>query len=433
MESTQSTTTAKFDADFLSLEHNHASVHAVSLADGFEMVFIEQYPDPVAAASVSTVQMFKAQGGTATAGLTITEMSNAGTVSRLVAHNTSEHDFLLIAGQIVAGGKQNRGINADILIGAGKSTDIPVTCVQQGRWSGPPADRFRSSGFEPVSIRAAKMRQVQDSRRANRGHDANQHAVWAEISSISQAIGARSDSSDLIDALSHSSRAQSAGSSSNHDLNVAMQAEARCAELAHLRSFVADLRGRARVLQDAPPEISAPVNEALRNAVRRLNALRSEQARAIPHGPQNNSDQTINSEKLAQADASARTARGMLVFFHGEFLAGDIFAENAWFGDVYRDLRDSALLSWDVSSRRRGHERRPVEPASDTSTESQTRSIVRDALQGQWRQQASIAQGHTYLLEHARFEGCVLTSDAGTPLHLLLGTKSDPESLRQRH
>ena len=56
-------------------------------------------------------------------------------VNRLVLVNNSKHPLLLLAGEIVSGGKQDRVIGKDRIIPAESDpVDLSVFCVEPGRW-----------------------------------------------------------------------------------------------------------------------------------------------------------------------------------------------------------------------------------------------------------------------------------------------------------
>ena len=55
-------------------------------------------------------------------------------VPTLVATNHSDSPVLLVEGQIVEGGRQNRVLNVSVVVPARSTIDIPVSCVEQGRW-----------------------------------------------------------------------------------------------------------------------------------------------------------------------------------------------------------------------------------------------------------------------------------------------------------
>ncbi len=84
----------------------------------------------------------------------VAERTGSPTVGELVLTNTSDHPALLIEGELLEGGWQNRALNADILLGAHESQVAPVTCVEQGRWSGG-AQHTRRARMAPGSVRVA--------------------------------------------------------------------------------------------------------------------------------------------------------------------------------------------------------------------------------------------------------------------------------------
>jgi hypothetical protein len=68
--------------------------------------------------------------------LLVTERDQA-TVSAIVVENRGPVHVLLLAGEILEGGKQNRIVVEDVLVPprSGPLT-LPVYCVEQGRWAG---------------------------------------------------------------------------------------------------------------------------------------------------------------------------------------------------------------------------------------------------------------------------------------------------------
>ena len=66
----------------------------------------------------------------------ITEKSNSGEGNSLIVENVSNDTIIIISGDIIKGGKQDRVINQDILLApcSGKK-NLPVFCVESGRWS----------------------------------------------------------------------------------------------------------------------------------------------------------------------------------------------------------------------------------------------------------------------------------------------------------
>jgi hypothetical protein len=63
----------------------------------------------------------------------ITELSESGSVPELRFVNESDKRVLLLDGEELVGAKQNRILNLRILVPAGKTLVIPVSCVEAGR------------------------------------------------------------------------------------------------------------------------------------------------------------------------------------------------------------------------------------------------------------------------------------------------------------
>lgn len=68
-------------------------------------------------------------------GLRIDEVSESGSVPELAVTNPTDANVLLYDGEELVGAKQNRILNVTVLVAARSMTKIPVSCVEQGRWS----------------------------------------------------------------------------------------------------------------------------------------------------------------------------------------------------------------------------------------------------------------------------------------------------------
>ncbi|MBW2030652.1 MAG: hypothetical protein JRJ31_16435 [Deltaproteobacteria bacterium] len=122
----------------------------------------------------------------------VVEVSKEGSVPELKVTNKSPKMVLILDGEELVGAKQNRIVNTTILIQGNTTIVIPVSCVEQGRWSyhGP-----RFSSEERVmspSLRAMKSEQVQFSLRSSGDYRSNQGALWDEIAEKATRRGAES-------------------------------------------------------------------------------------------------------------------------------------------------------------------------------------------------------------------------------------------------
>ena len=111
----------------------------------------------------------------------VTEVSEGGSVPELLVRNTGGEPVLFIEGEELIGARQNRVLNTSVLIGAGATVRIPVSCVEQGRWSYR-SRKFGSGGTSSSpSLRHSLKKSVTRSVRDGRGHRSDQREVWDEI------------------------------------------------------------------------------------------------------------------------------------------------------------------------------------------------------------------------------------------------------------
>jgi hypothetical protein len=137
--------------------------------------------------------------------LALTETSEAGTVPELLATTTAEVPVLLLDGEELVGAKQNRILNAAVLLPARAKTVIPVSCVEQGRWRHVGRD-FRPGTVSPSRMRARKGRDVHLSLRARGRHESDQAGVWDEVQEELADLGAASPTMAMHDAVRHRER-----------------------------------------------------------------------------------------------------------------------------------------------------------------------------------------------------------------------------------
>jgi hypothetical protein len=108
-------------------------------------------------------------------------------VNRLVLINNSKRPLLLLAGEIVTGGKQDRVIGKDRIVPPESDpVDLSVFCVEPGRWVAT-SEHFGASGtmYPSASGKTAGMAggtlMAQPSVRAKAMGDKDQNQVWAEV------------------------------------------------------------------------------------------------------------------------------------------------------------------------------------------------------------------------------------------------------------
>jgi hypothetical protein len=117
-------------------------------------------------------------------------------VNRLVLVNNSRRPLLLLAGEVVSGGKQDRVIAKDRIVPAESDPiDLSVFCVEHGRWVAS-SERFgasqamygRAIGGPVPSAPAPMAIMVQPSVRAKAMGDKNQQEVWDEVNKQTSAM-----------------------------------------------------------------------------------------------------------------------------------------------------------------------------------------------------------------------------------------------------
>jgi len=122
-------------------------------------------------------------------GLRITETSDSGTVPELHVHNPLDTDVLLYDGEELVGAKQNRILNVSVLVGAGARLPIPVSCVEQGRWSRL-SERFSSAPHMSHAHLRRRKAEMLASQPLALGQA--QVEVWDEVQAKQARLGVRS-------------------------------------------------------------------------------------------------------------------------------------------------------------------------------------------------------------------------------------------------
>jgi hypothetical protein len=107
-------------------------------------------------------------------------ITDGAEVNRLVLVNNSERPLILLAGEIVTGGKQDRVVGKDRIVPPKSDPiDLAVFCVEPGRWVATKSDfgSFHSQMAQP-SVRRSAMA------------DKDQMKVWSEVHSSAAAMAA---------------------------------------------------------------------------------------------------------------------------------------------------------------------------------------------------------------------------------------------------
>jgi hypothetical protein len=124
----------------------------------------------------------------------VVEIDKGGSVPELKVINKSDKMVLILDGEELVGAKQNRIVNTTILIPAIETVVIPVSCVEEGRWSYDTARFHSEERIMAPMMRAAKASQVNFSLRQSGDFRSDQGAIWNEISAKASRRKAESDS-----------------------------------------------------------------------------------------------------------------------------------------------------------------------------------------------------------------------------------------------
>ncbi len=129
----------------------------------------------------------------------IRELHEAGSVPQLKVTNSGDCAVFMLDGEELKGAKQNRVLNLTILVPAGRTLVIPVSCVEQGRWRRE-SDAMECSGDALyAAARMAKIGAVSRAYKRTSKPTSDQGELWRLIElkarkmSVGSSTGAMSD------------------------------------------------------------------------------------------------------------------------------------------------------------------------------------------------------------------------------------------------
>jgi hypothetical protein len=131
----------------------------------------------------------------------VREVDDEGSVGSVLVANHGYSPMLVYEGEEIQGARQNRTFDSSILVPAGVELQVPVSCVEAGRWE----RSRRNEQFTPAAhtadpaLRRAKRTAANTSARRGEPARANQQEVWAEVASRLQNHAVASSSSALSD------------------------------------------------------------------------------------------------------------------------------------------------------------------------------------------------------------------------------------------
>jgi len=132
-----------------------------------------------------------------TSGLIVEELESAS-VNLLRVNNPTDKPVLVVEGEHFVGGKQNRAVNVTVLVASLSDLDIPVSCLERGRWGRRQPWR-RAEAFAPNRVRAAQRSGVNRSMVLSESRGGDQGAVWDEVSALLDSQGVASNTAAASD------------------------------------------------------------------------------------------------------------------------------------------------------------------------------------------------------------------------------------------
>jgi len=131
----------------------------------FFPVYLHQEAPPVLTGTESHLQVSERPGAS---------------VPTLVVTNPNGAPVLITEGETLNGGWQNRVVNVSVLIPAATEIDIPVSCVEAGRWGGQ-REFGRRGPKAPRRVRRGATMSVTDNLRLSQSRHSDQTAVWQAV------------------------------------------------------------------------------------------------------------------------------------------------------------------------------------------------------------------------------------------------------------
>jgi hypothetical protein len=133
----------------------------------------------------------------------VTETSEAGEVPFLLVENNGNHPVIILDGEELWGGKQNRIVNTTIIVLAHTTIKIPVSCVQKGRWQQQRSDFESPKSILRARSRGKKTATVSMSLREGRGYRSDQGAVWLEVEQTLTELHVASPTGNYREGMEH--------------------------------------------------------------------------------------------------------------------------------------------------------------------------------------------------------------------------------------
>jgi hypothetical protein len=107
----------------------------------------------------------------------VSERREGATVNQVTVKNSSDKPLIMLGGEIILGGQQDRVLGKDVIVPPHSEAAVQVFCVEHGRWSG--GRQFTSMGGMSSGKVRAKAKYAKD-----------QSAVWSQVAESNAKAGA---------------------------------------------------------------------------------------------------------------------------------------------------------------------------------------------------------------------------------------------------
>lgn len=141
-------------------------------------------------------------------GVAIKELAGGASVRDLVVLNPTDLPVLLFEGEEVLGAQQNRTFDMSVLVPARSTLEVPVSCVESGRWDGSRCDESLAPAQQAAypSLRRLKNEAVLAQVESGAEARADQGAVWAEVDHKLDVLAASAPTRAMDDGYEHRRR-----------------------------------------------------------------------------------------------------------------------------------------------------------------------------------------------------------------------------------
>ena len=133
----------------------------------------------------------------------VTEVGGGGSAPELRVENTADLPILVVDGEELVGAKQNRVLNLTILVAPKRTTVIPVSCVEAGRWNTSSPDLKSVDHLMYSQGRAQCLSSVTESMRAKGSHFSDQRGIWRDIAAKAFRMKTKSATGAMSDIYEH--------------------------------------------------------------------------------------------------------------------------------------------------------------------------------------------------------------------------------------